>query len=158
MAQAYDRYQESRDRYQESRDVWQDYNHRQEFEHDLINRKTSWWLTGQTILFAAYGVTLRSDLADKGNEFQTVVALSGLAVAVVTGLGVLALILSKCLSWWDYRRFFSAQPPIGLQLPRPLNERSLQWGVRTWNTFITLAPDVFLPIIFAVAWVFLLRR
>ena len=38
--------------------MWQDQNHRQEFEHDLLNRKTTWGLTGQTILFAAYGVTL----------------------------------------------------------------------------------------------------
>ena len=29
-------------RYQESRDVWQDHNHRQEIEHDFINRKTTW--------------------------------------------------------------------------------------------------------------------
>jgi len=33
------------ERYPERRDIWNDYNHRQEFEHDLINRKTTWWLT-----------------------------------------------------------------------------------------------------------------
>jgi len=145
------------DQYQERRDVWKDCNHRQEFEHDLINRKTTWWLTSQTILFAAYGVTLRSDLVDEVNEFRKVVALSGLAVAVVMLIGVLALISSKHTSFRDYRKFYSAFPKE-FPLPRPLNERSHQWGVRTWNTYITLAPDVSLPVIFAVAWLCLLRR
>jgi len=58
------------DRYQRSRDVWHDYNDRQEFEHDVINRKTTWGLTGQTILFAAYGVTLRSDPSDKATAVR----------------------------------------------------------------------------------------
>ena len=39
------------------RSSWDDYNRKQEFEHDLINRKTTWSLTTQGILFAAYGVT-----------------------------------------------------------------------------------------------------
>lgn len=148
---------QTHDPYQESRDVWGDCNHRQELEHDLINRKTSWWLTGQTILFAAYGVTLRSDFVDKSSEFRMVIALSGFAVAVVTLIGVLALITSKILSWWDYNKFYSAFPNVRL-LPRPLNGRSYQWGVRTWNTPITLLPDVSLPVIFALAWLFLLIR
>jgi hypothetical protein len=148
---------QTQNQYQESRDVWEDCNHRQELEHDLINRKTTWWLTGQTILFAAYGVTLGSNLVDKSIEFRKVVAYSGFAVAVVTLIGVLALITSKILAWRDYERFYSAFPKE-LPLPRPMNERSHQWGVRTWNTPITLVPDVFLPLIFAVAWLFLLRR
>ena len=61
------------DLYKEFRDVWQDCNHRQEFEHDLINRKTTWSLTGQTILFAAYGVTLGSNLTNKSAEFRGVI-------------------------------------------------------------------------------------
>ena len=169
MRKSYDRYQESRDRYQESRDrsrdryqesrdVWKDYNHSQAFEHDLINRKTSWWMTGQTILFAAYGLALRSDLADQNKEFRRVVALSGLALAVVTLIGVLALILSKIISWREYEKFYRHPSPIKLRLPRPLNKRPHQWGVRTWNTPITLLPDVAFPIIFAVAWFTLLRR
>jgi hypothetical protein len=105
------------DRYQESRDIWNDYNSRQEFEHDLINRKTTWWLTTQTILFAAYGVTLTiqfRSLAEFRNspefravtEFRNVIAGVGLAVAVVTLIGVLALIRSKYRSWAMYQDFY----------------------------------------------------
>ena len=75
MTQTDDQYNHANDRYKEARDVWEDSQHRQEFEHDLINRKTTWSLTGQTILFAAYGVTLRSDFADKANYFRNAVAL-----------------------------------------------------------------------------------
>jgi hypothetical protein len=47
----------SGERYEgEYRDIWDDHNHSQEFEHNLINRKTTWSLTAQTLLFAAYGV------------------------------------------------------------------------------------------------------
>lgn len=143
--------------YRQSRDVWDDWNHRQEFEHDLINRKTSWWLTGQTILFAAYGVTLRSDFVDKSNEFRKVVAFAGLAVAVVTFVGILGLIRSKRMSFRDYSEFYCPPSPK-LPLPGPLEGKPLQWGVNTRNTWLTLAPDFFLPLIFAGAWLFLLIR
>jgi hypothetical protein len=164
------------DRYKETRDVWRDFNDRQEFEHDLINRKTTWWLTGQTILFAAYGLTLKGDFVGMSDAFPKAVALTGLAVAVVTLLGVLALINSKGMSWWQYKKFYNQKKPEStsaklntpstkpdslsekLDLPRPLNEKPLQWGVKTWNTFLTLAPDVLLPLIFAIAWLFLYRH
>jgi hypothetical protein len=157
-------------RYQESRDVWGDCNHRQEWEHDLINRKTTWWLTGQTILFAAYGVTLKSgtqksDFVDKSGEFHRVVACSGFLVAVVTLIGVLAIINSKFLSWRKYRKYY---PPSKKKrtvltferphLPGPLDEKPLRWGVNTFNTILTLLPDVLLPVIFAGAWLFLLKH
>jgi hypothetical protein len=145
------------DWYKESRDVWKDCNHRQEFEHDLINRQASWSLTGQTILFAAYGLSLRSDFVDESNEFRKVIAFSGLAVAVVILIGVLALINSKRILWQDYKHLYSDSAKE-VRLPKPANERPHQWGVRTANTFITLAPDFLLPVIFGVAWLFLLRR
>jgi hypothetical protein len=145
------------DQYKESRDVWDDFNHRQEFEHDLINRKTSWWLTSQTILFAAYGVTLRSDVVDenKASEFREVVALSGLTVAVVTFVGILALIISKYLHWRRYRKFYSRSK---LRLPGPQEGKPLPWGVETTSNVVTLVPDFCLPLIFAVAWLCLLWR
>jgi Na+-translocating ferredoxin:NAD+ oxidoreductase RnfD subunit len=95
------------DWYRESRDVWNDCNHRQEFEHDLINRQASWSLTGQTILFAAYGLSLRSDFVDESNEFRKVIAISGFTIAVVVLIGVLALINSKRILWKDYRHLYS---------------------------------------------------
>ena len=142
------------DRYQESRDIWEDHNHRQEFEHELINRKTTWWLTAQTILFAAYGVTLRRDIADGGDEFRTIVASAGLAVAIVTLGGVSTVIRSKYLSWRSYAAFYRDSKVH--RLPEPHYGKPLQWGVETRNTWLTLLPDVLLPLIFAGAWIFLL--
>jgi hypothetical protein len=145
------------DRYRESRDVWKDCNHRQEFEHDLINHQASWSLTGQTILFAAYGLSLRSDFVDESNEFRKVIAISGFAISVVIFVGVLALINSKRILWLDYRHLYSHLAKE-VRLPRPADERPHQWGVRTVNTLFTLLPDVLLPVIFALAWLFLLTR
>jgi hypothetical protein len=141
-------------RYQESRDVWQDHNHRQEIEHDLINRKTTWGLTGQTILFAAYGVTLGtlgSGSSGKANHFREAVAVAGLLIAVTTFCGVLAIINSKRLSWKQYKEYYKKNA-----LPVPLDKKPLQWGVNTPNTYLTLAPDALLPLIFGGAWLFLL--
>jgi hypothetical protein len=105
------------DSYKESRDLWQDCNHRQEVEHNLINRKTTWSLTGQTLLFAAYGLSLDSKLANnelaaKGSEFREVVAFSGLALAIVTLVGVISVINSKRLSWRQYETFYSSRESL----------------------------------------------
>lgn len=148
-----DRYQESRDKYQESRDIWSDYNARQEFEHELIHRKTTWWLTTQTILFAAYGVTLSNKSTADAIEFRKIVACVGFAAAIVTLFGVLAVIKSKFLSWLEYEKFYRQST---WRLPRPLDK--LAWGVDTDNTLRTLVPDVLLPYIFAGAWFFVLVR
>jgi hypothetical protein len=143
---------QTQNRYRESRDVWLDCYHRQEFEHDLINRKTSWSLTSQSILFAAYGLTLSSNSVDKSNEFHRVVALAGFAIAVLTLIDVLAIIRSKRLSWRQYRDFYSAHK---LPLPGPLAEKEHQWGTNTRNTWFTLTLDILLPVIFAGAWLYL---
>jgi hypothetical protein len=145
------------DWYRESRDVWNDSNHRQEVEHNLINRQATWSLTGQTILFAAYGLSLTSDSVDKGNELRNVIAFSGFAIAVVVLIGILALINSKRILWRDYECLY-LDSTKEVRLPRPANERKHQWGVRTCNTLVTLLPDVSLPLIFAGAWLYLLRR
>jgi hypothetical protein len=141
--------------YRESRDIWEDYNARQEFEHDLINRKSTWGLTTQAILFAAYGVALDSRIADEGIGFRNIIAGSGLAVAAVTFLGVIFVVRSKRLSWKEYANFYYAARERYLP-PQPLNNRPLQWGVETGNTWLTLLPDILLPLIFAVAWMFAL--
>lgn len=139
----------------ENRDIWQDFNKRQEFEHDLINRKTTWWLTAQALLFTAYGVTLRADTNPDALHFRRVVAASGITLAVITLLGVAAVIGSKVTSWCDYKAFFSSDT-AGARPPQPLDRGQLQWGVRTWNTWITLAPDVLQPVVLGTAWIVLL--
>jgi hypothetical protein len=154
------------DWYQNSRDVWNDYNHRQEFEHDLINRKTTWGLTSQTILFAAYGVTLRGDntpgskdlvasskdLVVISNDFRKVVTFTGLLIAAVTFLAVLATINSKRLSWRQYKDFYKCHT----YLDKPLVKKPLQWGVSTTNSIGTMTLEAFLPLIFLGAWLYLL--
>jgi hypothetical protein len=55
--------------------AWEDAQSRQEFEHELINRKTTWLLTSQGLLFTAYGVTFGGAAGpDTMGESRTVVA------------------------------------------------------------------------------------
>jgi len=147
--------------YQELRDIWSDYNDRQKIEHELINRKTTWLLTGESILFAAYGVSLRldggkspsPDLVNDANRFQSGVAWAGLSIAAAILLGVAAIIVSKVVSWRHYEAFYGTKSP---DLPQPLAGGPLTWGVHNWNTGLTLVPDVAVPIVFIVAWSYLL--
>lgn len=145
--------------YQESRDVWQDQNKRQEFEHGLIDRKTTWGLTSQTILFAAYGVTLSGDKAPKdrdlvaiSNHFRTAVIFAGLLIATVTFVAVLAIINSKRLSWQQYGEFYDKNS----SLQGPLVKKPLQWGVSTPNTIVSMTLEALLPLVFFGAWLYLL--
>lgn len=142
------------DKYQRARDIWYDHNHRQEFEHQLIDRKTTWLLTTQAILFAAYGVTFQSGAAEsaataeKLDEFRDVLSFCGVAVAGLLFISVLALLNSKFLSWRRYERFYK-KPDV--RLPEPHDR--LRWGVCTPNTVVAVLPEVLLPIVFIVAWV-----
>jgi hypothetical protein len=137
----------------DDRAVWRDYQDGQRFEHELINRKTTWWLTAQALLFTAYGVTLRTDAEPAAIWFRDVVAAAGVALAVITLVGVVAVIVSKVLAWRTYATFFARSTR---HLPPPLDGAPLQWGVCTLNTVLTLAPDVLQPIILGVAWLVLL--
>jgi hypothetical protein len=67
--------------YQEKRDNVGDYNHRQEFEHTLIDRRTTWLLLTQTLVFADYGVTFDGK-GDGLDEFRNVFAVLGISVVV----------------------------------------------------------------------------
>jgi hypothetical protein len=141
-------------RYKRQRDIWADHNARQNFEHELINRKTTWLITSQTILFAAYGVTFRvTNSVDDPRDFRRVVAWAGLSLAIITFVGVCGLLTSKYLAWKLYRAYYEGAPQ---DLPTPL-ERPLPWGVKTWNTMgLALWPDVALPLVFIGAWTALL--
>jgi hypothetical protein len=138
----------------DDRHIWADQDSRQRFEHDLINRQTTWWLTAQAILFAAYGITLRTDTGGGGADFRQVVSWSGFLSALVTLVGVLALIRSKYLSWREYAAFYAESQ--GRRLPQPFVGKPLPWGVKTSNTLVTLIPDVALPVIFGGGWLSLL--
>jgi hypothetical protein len=122
--------------YQLQRDALNDYKRTQEFLHRLIDRKTTWLLTTQGILFAAYGLTLResSSMQQVADEFRNVAAITGILLAALSLLGVAFLMVSKVMSFVKYRRFFDDKRAS----PDLLVDRRLQWGVLTWNTPLTL--------------------
>jgi hypothetical protein len=107
----------------DDRAIWKDYIDGQEFEHALIDRKTTWWLSAQAILFTAYGLTFQAAVSPV--NFQHIIALVGVAVASLTWIGVAAVIFSKFFSWRLYRRFFCSD---GHSPPHPLDQRPLQLG------------------------------
>jgi hypothetical protein len=137
------------------RQAWEDHETRQRFEHTLIDRKITWLLLTQTLLFAGYGVTFTAKGDDDGlGDLRNAVIGVGTATAILTFAGVFGVVRSKWLSWRDYQQFFGD----GRRLPAPLNSRKLQWGVRTRNTYATLLPDLLLPLGFAAAWMWLALR
>ena len=140
--------------YQQMRDIWDDHNQRQKFEHELINRQTTWLLTTQSILFAAYGVTFESTRPDtEVMTFRIVVACSGFLIAVAALYGVAYLIKAKWRSWKEYQGYFAR--PDTPHLPDPLDGKPpklLEWGVETATTKRTLVPDVVPACVFIVAW------
>ena len=123
-----------------NRDAWEDYYSNQKFEHELINRKTTWLLTSQTVMFAAYGVALESG-CDKAAKFGTIVSVTAIFVALIMFVGVIAVIRSKKLSFNEYRSSFDPEA---------------EWGIETRTTIASLVPDGFLPLVFAVVWTWLL--
>jgi hypothetical protein len=143
------------DRFNEAQRAWSDYEDRQKFEHELLDRKITWLLTSQTILFAAYGVSFEGE--GGGEEtFRNIVAATGVSIAAIAFIGAVALVNSKRMSWKSYAKFFgdpAGRMPSPLkELPGPLKEEPLQWGVKTWNTWAALAPDILLPLVFVVVW------
>jgi DMSO/TMAO reductase YedYZ heme-binding membrane subunit len=106
------------------------------FEHELINRYLTWLLSSQTILFAAYGVALGTAKPGVADFFLKVTAISGAVIAGLIFIGVISGILAKLTVWKDSQK--------------------RQFGVRTWITYLALIPDTFLPLVFAIAWIFIL--
>ena len=127
---------------------WNNYSANQKFEHELINRKTTWLLTAQGLLFAAYALSLEQP--EKMREtFQSVVPWLGIFVAATILFGVVFLIIAKWCSFRSYEEYFSKNENK-CRLPKPFEE--LKWGANKWITAATLVPDVILPIFFIVAW------
>jgi hypothetical protein len=111
---------------------------RLKFEHELINRRLTWLLSSQTILFAAYGVALGTAKPEGARFFLKTTAISGTVIACLIWIGVIAGILAKRTVWKDSRKE--------------------QFGVRTWITYLALLPDTLLPVVFAMAWLYILRQ
>jgi hypothetical protein len=111
------------------------------FEHELINRRLTWLLSSQSILFAAYGVAVRTvepgiSVSEIADIFLRVTAITGTVIAILILIGVVAGILAKRTVWKD--------------------SKEKQFGVRTWITYLALVPDILLPVVFALAWIYIL--
>lgn len=93
-------------------------------------------------MIAAHGLTL-----DEGSRAATLyrgaIPVVGATLAIAVLVGVFAAACAKICTWLDLRS--------GLGMKRE------PFGVRTWITFIGLIPDFTIPLLFAFAWLFLLR-
>ncbi len=115
----------------------ENYQKRLFFEHDLINRRLTWLLTSQTILFAALAFVLgKEELSVQQSFFSEIISILGMGISIAILIGVLMGILAKVMTWRDAKAI----------------DKNQQFGVRTWITMIAFIPDVFMPIAFAIAW------
>lgn len=138
----------------QARVAWEIYNGRQEFEHDLINRKISWFLTTQSIMFAAYGLTIKeAPDREEAEIFRCVVAWVGLLLGVITVFGVGAVINSKWRSFHAYRSFCKMEK---IKPMEPHGASEAKWGLGTLNTLVSLAPDILTPVLFIAGWGYLI--
>lgn len=131
--------------------LWEDHHARQQFEHQLIDRKTTWLLVTQAILFAGYSATFAQPATPSGEQVRTVLAVAGLVLACLTLVGITAITTSKLRWWRDYRASFLTMPVLP-----PLGSNPLPWGARTTTTVISLVPDILQPMVFIGAWIWLL--
>jgi len=96
------------------------YDDRQKFEHELIDRKLRWLLTSQTILFAALALVFNKgkpgDMDNDGKTFLTILlCILGLLTSTLTAIGVISAVIGKYRSYGDERK----------------KDHRVQWGVRT---------------------------
>ena len=112
------------------------YEMRLEFEHQLINRRLTWLLTSQSILFAALAFVLdKEDLTTQQQAFSSIIPVLGMSIAIAILIGIIMGIAAKIITWRDSKK-----------------EGAKYFGVRTWITYTAFVPDVFMPVAFAVAW------
>ena len=109
-----------------------DYFEKLKFEHELLNRRVTWLLTSQTILFAAYGLADKDD--PKIYKFVETIPCIGLILSIAIFVGIIASIAAKTTIWLDHKDEYP------------------EFGVRTWITIMGLTPDFFLPILFSFGW------
>jgi hypothetical protein len=138
----------------EQDEIFKEYVDRQKFEHELIDRRVTWLLTSQTILFAAYGLG-----ASKENVisplFLNAVAVSGILTSLLLFLGIVAGLRAKWQSWRDYLTLQNQSDEVDCSIasaPENLDDFRKEWGVRTKITKFAIIPDLFLPLIFLGAW------
>jgi len=117
------------------------YEKRQEFEHDLINRRLTWLLTSQTILFTALALVLREDTIDEKyrTAFFNTISYLGIFISLAIFFAICMGALAKYISYRDERKRD--------------DKNKVRWGVRKLITIIALIPDVLMPLGFFIAWI-----
>lgn len=131
-------------RYRQS-DLYKDYMNRLDFEHELINRRVTWLLTSQSILFAIYGIVLNSGtkLSEEACSFLTVISSCGFVICISSLVGISASALAKRSAWKKYQ-------------DESKNRHEPWGGLNTIITSFGLVPDLVIPLVFVIAWAALL--
>lgn len=102
------------------------------YEHELNNRRLTWLLTSQSLLFAAYGLVFASDKIKDQTKVTHAIAYFGGIIAGVIWLGIVASIIASLYLWRDVKEKYPGEP----------------LGVRTWTTILSWCTDVSLPLVF----------
>lgn len=123
-----------------------------EFEHELLNRRVTWLLTSQTILFAAYGLSLGGeDHKTLAIKFQQHIPSLGVYIAVVILVGIFAALLAKIVARNDYN-IKVRKYKLNAFVEGKESAEEVELGVRTWITLIGYIPDICLPLLFIYTW------
>jgi hypothetical protein len=130
------------------------YDERQKFEHELIDRKLRWLLMSQTILFAALALVFSNGKTNDADKPFLTIFLSclGLVTSALMTIGVLFAVLGKRRNYKDELRKQESNRPLEYK------QNPIQWGVRTKLTDVATFSDYAMPIVFFLAWGVILIR
>ena len=141
--------------------AYEDHRDALQFEHALINRKVTWLLTSQTLLFAALGLMLDAESI----TLLRIIAGVGLAISITIAFALWGNMAAKRYVHSDYVDYLQSvrqrswPPPRGEQMYTALGApkaNRFEFGVRTWTTYHSMAMDLLVPLIFIVGWVLVL--
>jgi len=127
-------------------DKMENYEKRQAFEHDLINRRLTWLLSSQTILFAALALIVHNDVKEEYKTlFFKTISYLGIFISISIFISICMGIVAKYLNFRDEQKNQEKNPHK--------YDGPVQWGVRWYITAIALVPDIAMPVGFFAAWV-----
>lgn len=136
-----------------------EYLNKQQFEHDLINRRLTWLLTSQSILFAALALALGNDVVENHRAtFMLILPLLGIVISAFTFLGVLMGVIAKYTNWQDELKAQQKRKANAEQNGEEFIEEPVDWGVRAWITRGAITTDLAIPLAFLGAWIWALCR
>jgi len=104
-------------------------------------------LSSQTILFASLALVLHKDSTANKKLFLCTISLLGFLISACIFISVLMTIIAK------YKNFKEERNNQKNENHEAYQEPPIQWGVKTEITFVAVIADVFVPFIFAMAWI-----